>query len=88
MTSGAAFQRSHLIFLALEGLSAIVFVAGFLLELRPLLWLSGLLGSAALWFLLQSVAEMARMRGRPNTMPGVVVVFPALVMFGLSFFVM
>ena len=87
MTSGAAFHRSHLLFLALEGLSAAVAVAGFLMESRPLWWLGGIIGSVAAWFLLQSVAETARMRGRPNPMPGVVVVCPALVMFGVSFFV-
>lgn len=88
MTSEAAPQRSQVTFLALEGLSLVLGVAGFVLELRPLLWLSGLSGSAALWFLWQTAAQTARTSGRPNPLPSFVVVFPALVMFGLSFFML
>ncbi|WP_216325745.1 hypothetical protein [Deinococcus aestuarii] len=40
MTSRAAPHRSHLAFIALEGLS----LAGFILEMRPPRWVSGLIG--------------------------------------------
>lgn len=75
-------RRLQLQFLVLETLSLGASVAGLLLGVRPLLWVGGVLGSLAMWFLLRA---LTRKTGQPFPAMALTVAAPALVFFGLSF---